>query len=240
MFKSIDLHLELSIVGILILSAIVVLFFSFFPGALKEILDFMEDEIHKPILIALTIPVLAFAYAIGLIAETLSRCVFDRWHEHIKSKRMKKFILNNQALLFSNPFFRDNSKTETKDAKIKEGIYGELRFFVMMKSEQLYKEIAAQLNQLRVIRVLFIFLSLSLIALGVLSIRQPGSSPEIFIPLTVLTLIFWLANIWAINERFNRYCRAIERSYKTLLVDEKDIKIKRKKPRIHPLLRIDY
>lgn len=230
MFKSTDLLIELLIAGLLILCAIGLFIFSVLPEAsIQEILKALKVQDNRWILGVLAIPALALAYAMGVISETVSRYMFEWWLESIKQKRLAKYFMDNHALLSQTPLFAKYADIDpqkvTKVTIDDDQMTGKMRFFVMMKNDKLHREIEGQLNQLRVTRVLFVFLVITFFSL-VISVmrlcfnRQSGALSVALIALLVVTIVFSAANLKAIYDRFNRYCRAVERSYLVLLMDE--------------------
>jgi len=92
-----------------------------------------------------------------------------------------------------------------------------MRFVVMMKSyEAPYREVEAQINRLRLVRVLFFEEAVILVGLFELLLRSP--SWALFLGCLALIALSAL-NFWAIDYRCNMYCRAIERSYRALVLE---------------------
>jgi hypothetical protein len=88
-----------------------------------------------------------------------------------------------------------------------------------MKNSALYEEIESQLNRLRVIRILFwveVILTISGVVYAITHFS--GDWSVVVIPLVPLATAGF--TIWAIIDRYNRYCRAVERSYTVLCLDQ--------------------
>jgi hypothetical protein len=94
---------------------------------------------------------------------------------------------------------------------------GKMRFYVMNHSALLYADIAAQISRFRLIRVLF--LAEAIVILAIIGQLRFGFSPFLIV---MFGLVFFIAyaNFLAIRSRFNRYCRAIERSYTVLMIGQ--------------------
>lgn len=98
-------------------------------------------------------------------------------------------------------------------------VFGTMRFYVLMKSSALYEEIESQLNRLRVIRILFLVEVILLLAI----VPPFFQNPSWFLGLIGFALICLAATtLRAIWVRFNRYCRALERSYMVLRLESSD------------------
>jgi hypothetical protein len=108
----------------------------------------------------------------------------------------------------------DLSKNGSKDVFLPIGL---MRFYVFKKSPDLYQDIASQLHRFRLLRILFLANTLSIIAV----IRQMlrGSSSLWILILGILIFIAHMDFIM-IYDRFKRYCRSIERSYTILMLDQ--------------------
>jgi hypothetical protein len=91
-----------------------------------------------------------------------------------------------------------------------------MRYDVLMKSVPLYADIESQINRLRLIRVLFLSECIVGLALTIRLVRA-------FTPLTTgilfIIILVTFGNYAAINYRFNRYCRTVEKAYKVLVLD---------------------
>lgn len=74
----------------------------------------------------------------------------------------------------------------------------------------LYPEISAQINRFRLIRVLFVVEIILLIAF-LNQLKSHISAMNIII--TIIIIASACINYGAIDSRFHRYCRAVERSY---------------------------
>ena len=91
-----------------------------------------------------------------------------------------------------------------------------MRFYVLMKNPELYEDISSQLHRYRLLRMLFLAVVLFIVGIAVQMIYE--SSPFLSCALMFLIVIAVL-DVAVIYDRFNRYCRAIERSYTVLMLD---------------------
>ncbi|MFI6826445.1 hypothetical protein ACIBG5_05050 [Kribbella sp. NPDC050241] len=88
--------------------------------------------------------------------------------------------------------------------------YGNMRFAIMARHPELYLEIEFQLKRMRTERVLALCLALLLPAAASRLIVDPR---WFWVICFVMLIGGLLALLTQINERFHRYCRAIERAY---------------------------
>ncbi|MFQ5638205.1 MAG: hypothetical protein ACE5IR_09460, partial [bacterium] len=164
----------------------------------------------------------AISYALGVIAEPISRIIFEYLlQSFIGKKRFTGYLEKHRQILDKSPILRryTPNNSEKKKAKLKESqsAMGEMRFYVLMKSSELYTEIESQLNRLRFIRVLVIVEIIIILAL----IFQINRNPlPVFQYLMNIVIVIVIVNIFAINSRLNRYYRAVERSYEALVFDQ--------------------
>jgi len=87
----------------------------------------------------------------------------------------------------------------------------------MKLHSDLYREVETQINRLRLVRVLFFVEVLLSIALAV-RLMIAGWSWATLAWLEILAILA-LLNFDAVQYRFRMYCRAVERSYKVLVLD---------------------
>jgi hypothetical protein len=151
---------------------------------------------------------------IGLIA-------FEWWFDKIKRNRLIEYLNSNRSIIERSPILEKYANPSSKKVAIKEedakSCIGTMRFYVLMKNSTLYSEIESQMNRLRLIRVLFLVELILLCAIGS-QLLQKFSSAMFY--LWILVLVISAANVEAIRIRFHRYCRAIERSFKLLMLDQ--------------------
>jgi hypothetical protein len=225
MLNHTNLLVEFLIAGVLILYAVLLLVFSVLPvSAMLEVIQwFAANMANLDKLFAFSlIPTIALAYAFGMLTEIATRSLFDRWLLAVRRRHVTQFFSANRDLLAPDLLFQPYAATDPQTALIKDkDILGQMRFVVLMKSERLYTEIEYQINQMRVLRVLLVFLAVIGLALAILLARQLMSA---FTPLAIcgviLTAGLFALDLVAIRSRYTRYFRAIEFSYKALLSDK--------------------
>ena len=206
--------------GVLVLLALVLLIASLFPqpvGALGSLLS--ECEFFDSTWSILAVILGAVAYGVGLISEYVGGEVFEWLLRRIKRTRLAKYLRANHANLNKSPILDEYQSVRPEEIVVtKEAtkLIGEMRFHVMMESPDLYREIESQLNRFRLIRVLFL---VEVIVTLAITIRMLRSYTPFLGCLLGLILAFACATVAAVGRRFDRYCRAVERSYKVLVLD---------------------
>jgi hypothetical protein len=98
-----------------------------------------------------------------------------------------------------------------------------MRFYVMNHSPSLSAEISAQISRFRLIRALFLVEVILLVAVMRL-VR--GNPSNLWSAALLMIAVIALANYYAVRSRFGRYCRAVERSYKVLMIEPKKAQAK--------------
>jgi hypothetical protein len=220
--KTTAIMIEFLVAGLLVLLALFLLALSFFPTEMQLFLDQINKSQHwlakAPFLITVLISV---AYGFGVLFEYLGVIAFEWKHEMIKRKRIDTYYKKNDSILKNNPIFKDYKSNASDQNNKKNGSYhGEMRFYVLKENSSLYSEIELQLNRLRLIRVLFFVTTILLIAiLGQLFLKFTVG--KLMLSLFILMITFF--NVIAIRHRFNQYCRAIERSFKMLMLEKVEI-----------------
>lgn len=228
MFKTTDLTLELLVGGVLILTSVVILVFSVVAppnwlGLLAQIRsDYNVADISDKmsvLFLAVSLPLAtAISYAIGLVAETVAREALEYWwHNAVKRKSLEEYFKAHFDVLSRSPILKKYASRIAPEKEVgrrADVLIGEMRFYVMMKDERLYREIELHLNQLRIMRVLLFALLFS--------------SKTLEVSFLVVNGLLSLATARAIHSRFHRYCRAVERSYQALMIDEIKIEEKQK------------
>lgn len=208
------LTVEYLIVGILISLALIFLVFNIVPGEMNSLFEIIANY-PSAVGTSLVIIFLPVSYGVGLISEYLGLVMYENQMRKVKEKRFPKYIQDNLDWIKNAPLLQ---KYSVKNQSIPEGAgekyYGEMRFFVLMNNAPLYAEVEAHINQARIIRVLtiaeIIFIAGFIIQFATKGITLTG------ITCLVIVMIFFILNIRAIISRFERYCRAIERSFKVL------------------------
>lgn len=213
-----NLVVEYLVSGILVLLATVLLIFSVFPIdflAVSQGFDRVKEMLAaNEVIVALTFT--AIVYAVGVISENGGRVVFEGWFDRIKERKLRKCIEGNADLFCDDPLLRPLYGTLPSKKKEKRELFsstvGGMRYYIMANEPTLYAEVETQLNRVRLIRVT-VFVELLILWPSIrLSQIYPGVS---WFVLTCWSVIF-LSNLIAIRSRFLRYCRSIERAYKTL------------------------
>jgi len=210
---------EFVIAGVIIVFALLLLVGSIFPF-FEIAMSFIET--HSTWLSAnwalLAVVAISVAYGFGVISEYLGLITFEWLLDIVKEKRMQGYIATSPILVQISPLLLKYKSGDTVQMTRKEisNFYGDMRFHVMMKNSQLYAEIEAFINRFRLIRVLFLAEVIVLVSF-IIQLIKNFSSPTA-IALIFTALIAW-ANFYAVKYQFEHYCRAVERSYKALLID---------------------
>jgi hypothetical protein len=230
--KTTAIMIEILVAGVLVLLALFLLAGSLFPSDMQSFLNDINKPGHwlekTPFLIFIFIPI---AYGLGLLFEFIGLISVEWLLNIIKRRRIGEYYSKETQFVKDNPIFRDYKSDASK--RIRESYHGEMRFYVLLKSSELYSIIETELNWLRLTRVLFI-VELILLAGIVVKIAQNKviTIPLLLFHFAILFVIFIATGV-VIFHRFGRYCRAIERSFKILMLEnvgfEKIKKIKNKK-----------
>ena len=226
--KTTMIIVEFLIGGILILIALSFCFASFFPGTVHDFSDyfnrFQSSFDEDTFLFAgalLSTVFVAIAYEVGILLEFIGLHTFEWRHDVVKKNRMRKFLRKleeDNVNLGKSPILRKfkgvpPDRITKKQAR---SCIGPMRFYVLNESPSLYQDIESQLHRLRLIRFLFFVEVLLFLAVFRQLVREPSC-------LLKILLIFFggsaYLNYRAIVDRFGRYCRAVERSYRTLVFD---------------------
>ena len=236
MFKTTDLTLELLIAGVLILTSVAMLILSFIlpPDWLTSLRQFITtpgavmDNIVKwaGSVLVVSLPLAtAISYAVGVVAESVAREALEYWwHNAVKRKSLTRYFKANRDVLSKSPIFKKyadqpapGQELVIRDADV---LIGEMRFYVMMKHDKLYREIELHLNQLRIIRVLLFASLIGTLAMGMVLWRGLFSDRILGWSMLIFTTLLLIATARATHGRFERYCRAVERAYKALMINE--------------------
>jgi len=177
--------IEFIIAGVLFTSAVLITVHSFFPHNIDQAFNLINRAAKAgSALSSLLIFTTAYIYAVGLFAENVSRMAFEWRLDMIKEKR--------------------------HEAHHQKTTYGNMRFVVMGRSPDMYVEVDSQLRRMRTERVLG--LCQVIVFPAILHALIENVTP-LTVFLTVLIVITFCLTALQINERFHRYCRAIERGY---------------------------
>jgi hypothetical protein len=208
--KTTAVMIEILVAGVLVFLALFLLAGSLFPSDMQSFLCKINNPQHwfakTPFLIFIFIPI---AYGLGLLFEFIGLILVEWWLKMIKRKRIGEYYTKEKEFVGKHPIFEKYSCGAPK--KIKESYHGEMRFYVLMKSSELYSIIETELNWLRLTRVLLIVEVILLFAIFF------KNNPHTRFLLYYLIVII-IATVTVIRHRFRRYCRAIERSFKMLML----------------------
>lgn len=229
--KTTAIMFEILVAGVLVLLALFFLAGSLFPSDMQLFLNYINGSGHwfakTPFLIFILISV---AYGLGLLFEFIGLISVEWLLNMIKRKRIDEYYKNEEKYVKEHPIFENyNSNASFQNNKDKASYYGEMRFYVLMKSSDLYSIIEKQLNWLRLTRVLFIVEFILLIGLVVKIAQNKVITISLLLFLCAILFVFFIASGIVIVHRFERYCRAIERSFKMLNLEEREEKIENEK-----------
>ncbi len=207
------LIVEYLVAGTLIMVSMLILYWSYVGIDFTKFSNYING-LKFPFKISVIVSTIfiAAAYALGIVAEFLGEKCFEWRLNQIKKKRVIEFIEENDSFIRNDPIFKNfqlKDKKKWNCDKLK-GCIGKMRFCVMSKNSLLYADISAQINRLRLIRVLFIVEMILLFAV----LKKLYLQPKIYLIFITLTIFaITVINIFAIFSRFGRYCRSVERSF---------------------------
>lgn len=205
--KTTILIVEVLVGGMLILLALVFFVSSFFLGDILAIpRGLSQNQSHLvDALLLLSAVFVAIAYTIGVFLETFTRKAFGRMLNEVKMKSLEEYVrdldkdpyvnLDNSPILKK---FKDklpegsnedqvrghwfiNLLKQKKREQMQE--YGIMRFYVLMKSPELYQNIASQLHRFRLMRISFFAEIILILAVARQLLR------EVTLPLVVLSVL---------------------------------------------------
>ena len=221
------LFIEFLMGGILVLVALIFLV-SVSPSKEQAIIDLFDENGCLSGGVLLSTIFVAAAYTIGIVSEYITRGLFEGKLDEIKINRMRIYLKENYENLRKSPILKKYLKIPLNkiDAEIgkKEALecIGPMRYHVMMENSELYQEIESHLHKLRLTRILFLVVGLFFIGTvcRLFVTRYLYQDFSLFL-LAVLVLLAPTAyiNFRAIKDRSDRYCRAVERSYRVLVLD---------------------
>lgn len=222
--KTTELIVEVFVGGTLVLVAMAFGLWSWFPAAAEWALGRYTKELVPSFGAAVPVVLAALAYAMGIIAEFTARGLLEWRLDRVKLARFENFRADNEELLKNDPllgrFFRALPQREprSKDGRKRyrdavTRIVGLMRFAVMHRSPDLSRAVESHVKRMRVLRMLALVQALFLV----------GVLPRCFFPpsgivgvICVIVLGMVVVTYFAIQDRFNRYCREIERGYLVL------------------------
>lgn len=222
------LYVEFLVGGILVLLALIFLGISIFPSMENPIMNLFEQKGYLSASILLSPILVAAAYAIGVFSEYFTRSLFENKLDEIKVMRTKTYLKENYCRLWRSPILAEYLRVPPK--KIDEKIdieearkcIGPMRYYVMMENSELYREIESHLHKLRLARTQFLVVVILMLAVFFRLQRalhlQSDDSLVLVIVLEFLALAA-IATFKAVMDRSDRYCRAVERSYRALVLD---------------------
>lgn len=216
---------EYLIIGIIVSLALIFVVFNVSPADIQALWSTLiqGSSLTSTIIIAMMLPI---SYGIGVVVEYLGLLMYEVRLRKIKENRFPKYIEQNLEWLEKSPLLVKYVRLHPsipKDSGDK--MYGEMRYFALMKNPVLYADIESQINQARVLRVLTIAEILVIIGLVIgFFTRGIGLFSMILFGLDITFLII---NYFAVINRLTRYCRAIERSFKVLTLTEISVKTRK-------------
>jgi hypothetical protein len=227
--KTTVLLVEFLVAGALVSLVLGLCAYSFFPDDVERIFNNLFQCTSASIGILYATIFIAISYGAGILSEYIGLHIFEGRHDEIKKDRIRTYVkkLQNENIhLEKNPIFRNLAEVppERITKKQARSCIGPMRFYVLKESPYLYQDIDSQLHRLRLIRIMVLVEVCLIVAIGWrlcynLVVHHYFSAP------LACALIFFggviVVNYKAILDRFNRYCRAVERSYKALVFDKK-------------------
>jgi hypothetical protein len=207
--SSLESTFEFLVVGILVSLIIAIDIWSTLPVQTTQ----FASQVHFPsapnwAIAALASLITAIAYSVGVIAEDLARASFE-WRLNA--------IKENRLLAFQDQIADQVDASASTRVKYLSTSHGLMRFAIIKSNSRLSVEITEQVSRLRLIRTLFLVLLGALYSIALWLIRD---SNPLLIPGLILTLIALAAVAIEVENRFTRYCRAIERSFSLLVLTE--------------------
>lgn len=222
--KTTMLIVEFLIGGILVLLALMFLAVSFFPDEVQQVFNNIDLSQPLPVstLLLLSTIFVAIAYTVGIFSEFFAREMFEWLLVRVRKKQVEKYLDDlhkNKVKIEKNPILSklkdDFSEENNKDqVQLPTGL---MRSYVLMKSPELYHNIASQLHRFRLMRILFLTELIFIVAIFRQSLR--AISPSLMWALVFL-IVAAILTVVVIHSRFKRYCRDIERSYMVLVLDQ--------------------
>ena len=213
------LTVEYLIIGILVSVAILFLFASTSPLEMQALWVALVQSLSL-INVGILILILPVFYGLGIVTEYLGMFLFDGFLARIKDRRFEKYISDNLSWVSKSRLL--SGFVEQGTAVLPEAagqrMYGQMRFFILMNNAYLYEEIKAQINRYRILRALIIVEILFIIGFLIRLLGQGLNSLSLFFSAFIIVLL--VITIRGLMDRYNRYCRAIEHSFKALALDE--------------------
>jgi hypothetical protein len=158
-------------------------------------------------------------YGVGVLIDDLTRIVLEeRPLNRIKTVRLSAFEQRHPGF-FEQVIGLDVTLTESLTELQK---FGVMRMYVLLHGEQLYAEVTNQLARLRLGRVIFASLVITLLVVGILAVRT-GSILVISGSFTTACLVFGAFR--GMIARFDRYVRSVERAFFVLGASQQPSKI---------------
>ncbi|MBI1786760.1 MAG: hypothetical protein HYR60_04295 [Acidobacteria bacterium] len=218
--KTTEVLVEHFVGGVLMTAALFFVFWSLLPGPSQLQLKAAICNEMKEYATIIGLVLTAVVYSVGLLAESMARTAFDILKmDPIKERRLTEYIRANRSNLAKSPILARFVNAAAKNRRDASDVVGLMRFEVMRSSPQaLYREVESSLNRLRLVRILFFVEILVLLGLALCWFQYSQlwrfwlSGLVVLVPLAITN---WLA----IDYRCKMYCRAIERSYRLLVLD---------------------
>ncbi len=218
--KTTAIMIEILVAGVLILLALFLLAGSLFPSDMQSFLNDINKPAHwlakTPFLILIFI-FISVVYGLGLLFEFIGLISVEWLLDIIKRRRIDNYYTKENELVSNKPILNKFQKSDSN--KIKASYHGEMRYYVRMKSSELYSIIEKELNWLRLTRVLFIVELILLAGIVVKIAQNKVITISLLLFLFAILVVIFIATGVVIFHRFGRYCRAIERSFKMLMLE---------------------
>jgi hypothetical protein len=222
--KTTELIIEVFVGGTLVMVAILYGLWNYFPTEIEQFIQACKDRLFPSFGLIVPVVLASWAYSMGIVAEFSARIVSEWRLNQIKFKRLKEFLKDNKSVLRQDPILQRVFNPEPGKGHVEDitdqqvkgitkeqatRIVGLMRFQVMRTHPDLSKEVESHVKRMRVLRVLALVELLFLVGLC----RHLWYTCSLLLLVGLLVLLVLCFTLYAVNDRFDRYCRAIERSY---------------------------
>ena len=222
--KTSMLIVEFLVGGILVFLALVFFFSSFFFGDIFVILNILFQD-QPPLsnflqklyqflsqdtgaLLLFSTIFIAIAYTLGVFSGLFVRIFFEWMLDGIKKSRLQEYF-DDLKKVHMNPnqilFLKDLEPGQDQLPA------GDMRFYVLMKSPELYQDIASQLHRYRLMRILFLA-EIILISAIIVQLLRDFFSPLMWnLALIVVIVVLTFPRVY---YRLKQYCWSVKESEK--------------------------
>jgi len=214
--KTTAMMIEFLIAGVMMLFSLIVLALSFFPDSVMNLAYWIRFQ-HKwmnnlPFIILVFVSI---SYSFGIFIESFALHLFEPTMKRIQRNRFDHFIQAVEKI--NKKYLKKPVDLVDIQANPDRSFTGMVRYYVLQKNPLLYSEIEMQHHRLRLSRVFCLFSAIILLGIGYQYALQPTSISisSVF----VLLILIVYRSIKTVRYRFERYCIAIERTYKALLLE---------------------